>query len=79
MRLLLEALTERGGKLSRTALANRLSLPEIRMGGLLSAVRRVLNVDQAAVVTVDETAGSVELNITLLQQQFNLPKQGGPR
>lgn len=79
MRLLLEALAERGGKLSRTALANRLSLAEVRMGGLLSAVRRMLNVDQAAVLTVDEAAGSVELNITLLQQQFRLPKQGGAR
>ena len=79
MRLLLEALAERGGKLSRTALANRLALAEVRMGGLLSAVRRMLNVDQAAVLTVDEAAGSVDLNITLLQQQFKLPKQGGSR
>ncbi len=79
MRLLLEALAERGGKLSRTALANRLSLAEVRMGGLLSAVRRMLNVDQAAVLTVDEAAGSVDLNITLLQQQFKLPMQGGAR
>ena len=79
MRLLLEALAERGGKLSRTALANRLALAEVRMGGLLSAVRRMLNVDQAAVLTVDEAGGSVDLNITLLQQQFKLPKQGGAR
>ncbi len=76
MRLLLEALAERGGKLSRTALANKLALAEVRMGGLLSAVRRMLNVDQAAVLTVDEMAGSVDLNITLLQQQFKLPRQG---
>jgi len=79
MRLLLEALAERGGKLSRAALANRLSLAEVRMGGMLSAVRRMLNVDQAAVLTVDEAAGAVELNIALLQQQFQLPKQGSPR
>ncbi|HCY61924.1 MAG TPA: BREX-2 system phosphatase PglZ [Oxalobacteraceae bacterium] len=79
MRLLLEALAERGGKLSRTALANRLALAEVRMGGLLSAVRRLLNVDQAAVLTVDEAAGSVELNIGLLHQQFKLPQQGGGR
>lgn len=77
MRLLLEALAERGGKLSRSALANRLSLAEVRMGGLLSAVRRMLNVDQAAVLTVDETAGLVELNLTLLKQQFKLAGQGG--
>lgn len=79
MRLLLEALAERGGKLSRAALANRLSLAEVRMGGLLSAVRRMLNVDQAAVLTVDELAGSVELNIILLHQQFKLPKPGEAR
>jgi hypothetical protein len=76
MRQLLEALAERGGKLSRSALANRLALAEVRMGGLLSAVRRVLNVDQAPVITVDEAAGSVDLNIALLQQQFNLLRQG---
>lgn len=79
MRLLLEALAERGGKLPRAALANRLALAEVRMGGLLSAVRRVLNVDQAAVLSVDEAAGSVNLNITLLLQQFQLPEQGGAR
>ncbi|MGF6755244.1 BREX-2 system phosphatase PglZ [Paraburkholderia sp. GAS42] len=79
MRLLLEALAERGGKLSRTALANRLALVEVRIGGLLSAVRRMLNVDQAAVLTVDEATGSVELNIALLQQQFKLPRTGEAR
>ena len=79
MRPLLEALAERGGKLSRTALANRLGLAESRMGGLLSAVRRVLNVDQAAILSVDEAAGSVDLNISLMQQQFKLAKQEDAR
>jgi hypothetical protein len=79
MRLLLTALSERGGKLSRAALAHRLSLPEVRIGGLLSAVRRLLNVDQASVLTVDETAGTVELNVVLLHQQFRLPGQGVQR
>lgn len=77
MRLLLMALSERGGKLSKAALAHRLSLPEVRMGGLLSAVRRLLNVDQAAVLSVDETADTVELNLTLLHQQFRVPGTGG--
>lgn len=77
MRLLLTCLSERGGKLSRTALAHRLSLPEVRIGGLLSAVRRLLNVDQAAVLTIDEAAGTVDLNIVLLHQQFQLPIKGG--
>lgn len=79
MRLLLTALSERGGKLSRTALAQRLSLPEIRLGGMLSAVRRMLNVDQAPVLMVDEAAGTVELNITLLLQQFRVINQEDKR
>ena len=79
MRLLLVSLSERGGKLSRAALAQRLSLPEVRLGGLLSAVRRMLNVDQAPVLTVDESAGTIELNRALLQQQFRVSTHGAPR
>lgn len=79
MRLLLVSLSERGGKLTRAALAQRLALPEVRLGGLLSAVRRMLNVDQASVLTVDESAGTVELNRALLLQQFRVPTQGAPR
>ena len=83
MRLLLGALAQRGGKLSRAALAQRMSLPEMRLGGLLSAVRRVLNVDQTAVLTVDESAGTVELNRALLLQQFQIhphaKANGAPR
>jgi hypothetical protein len=79
MRLLLTVLAERGGKLSRAALAQRLSLPEIRLGGMLSAVRRMLNVDQSPVLVVDEAAGTVELNVALLLQQFRVAAQGGQR
>jgi hypothetical protein len=79
MRALLTALSERGGKLSRAALAQRLSLPEIRLGGMLSAVRRTLNVDQAPVLVIDEAAGTVELNIALLRQQFRVGDPGPQR
>lgn len=79
MRLLLVSLSERGGKLTRAALAQRLALPEVRLGGLLSAVRRMLNVDQAPVLTVDESAGTVELNRALLLQQFRVPTQEAPQ
>ncbi len=79
MRLLLVSLSERGGKLTRAALSQRLGLPEVRLGGLLSAVRRMLNVDQAPVLTVDESAGTVELNRVLLMKQFGVSTQGGPR
>ena len=79
MRTLLKALSERGGKLTRVALAQRIGLPELRLGGMLSAVRRMLNVDQAPVLVIDETTGTVELNIALLQQQFRVVAQGGQR
>jgi hypothetical protein len=78
MRLLLTALSERGGKLSRAALAQRMSLPDVRMSGMLSAVRRLLNVDQSPVLTIDEAAGTVELNLALLQQQFRVSSPGNP-
>jgi len=77
IRALLNALTERGGKLSKAALAQRVSAPEMRLAGMLSAARRVLNVDQAAVLQVDEAAGAVELNRVLLMQQFRISQAGG--
>ncbi len=77
MRLLITSMSDRGGKLSRAALAQRLALPEIRLNGLLSAVRRMLNVDQAPVLTVDESAGTVELNSSLLRLQFHIKSHGG--
>ena len=76
MRKLLAALTERGGKLSRAALAQRLSMPEVRLSGMLSAARRILNVDQAMVLGVDEAAGTVEFNRSLLLQQFGISGEG---
>ena len=79
MRKMLSALAERGGKLSRAALAQRISVPEIRLNGMLSAARRVLNVDQATVLLVDEVAGTVELNRVLLLQQFRIGLAGGSR
>jgi hypothetical protein len=54
-------------------------LPEVRLSGLLSAVRRMLNVDQAPVLKVDETAGTIELNKVLLLQQFRVSSHGAPR
>jgi hypothetical protein len=72
LRRFLLALDSRGGKLGKTALAQRLGLPMVRIEGFLSAVRRVLNVDRSAVVAVDPAAGMVELNLSLLRVQFQL-------
>jgi hypothetical protein len=79
VRAMLIALTERGGRLSRAALAQRVGMPESRLNGLLSVARRVLNVDQTSVLTVDEGDGSVTLNHALLAQQFHLTQRGGSR
>jgi hypothetical protein len=68
----LEALASRGGKMTRVALAQKLDMPLIRLPGLLSAVKRVLNIDQSQVLNVDEAVDVVDLNITLLRQQFHL-------
>lgn len=76
MRKLLNGLDERGGKLSRAALAQRLSEPEVRLNGILSAMRRVLNVDQALVLQVDESTGTIQLNRPLLLQQFRISVVG---
>lgn len=76
MRTLLLSLEERGGKLGWSALAQRMRLPEMRLGGALSAARRVLNVDQAPVLEWDEGSRTVSLNRSLLDQQFQLSKRG---
>ncbi len=70
IRALLEALSERGGMISKAALAGRLSMPLMRVSGFVNAARRLLNVDQAPVITLDETEGSVSLNRGLLDTQF---------
>lgn len=77
MRRLLTGLDQRGGKLGKAAVAQRLGVPELRLAGLLSVARRLLNVDQTVVLSVDETAGVVELNRELLQQQFELSSVAG--
>lgn len=64
------ALDTRGGKLTRTALARALGVPPLRLAGLLTALRRLLNVDGYPVLTIDETSDTVELNRPLLETQF---------
>ena len=72
VRRVLEALHARGGKLSRLALAQRAGVPMLRLPGLLSAVKRVVNIDQSLILRVDASADTVELNVDLLLRQFGL-------
>ena len=72
IRAMLTALDARGGKLTGPALAESLGVPLFRLGGIVSALRRVLNVDGYAVLSVDETSETIELNRDLLATQFGL-------
>jgi len=74
IRTLLEALAERGGKISKPALAQRLGLPLMRVSGFVNAARRLLNIDQVTVLILDETEGTVMLNRELLEKQFREAK-----
>jgi hypothetical protein len=72
MHALLSALAVRGGRISRIALAQALSVPTFRIGGLVNAARRVLNVDQTQVLVID--GDDVVLNQALLRTQFALDR-----
>ncbi len=72
IRAILAALDARGGKLTLPALAESLGVPLFRLGGIVSALRRVLNVDGYAVLSVDESSETVEMNRDLLDTQFGL-------
>jgi hypothetical protein len=68
----LRALDERGGKLTRVALARALGVPLLRVAGIVTALRRLLNVDGYPVLMLDEASDTVELNRALLDTQFGL-------
>ena len=74
----LQAFDERGGKLTRAALANRLAVPAMRVGGILSALRRLLNLDGYSVLSIDEASDTVELNREILVVQFGLQEKANP-
>jgi len=72
IRAVLAALDARGGKLTRVALAKQLGVPVIRVNGVISVLRRLLNVDGYAVLGVDDESDTVNLNRELLFAQFEL-------
>lgn len=72
VKALISALAARGGRLSRTALAQALQQPAFRIAGLVNAARRVLNVDQAQVLSIDTTTDEVVLDVRLLRLQFEI-------
>jgi hypothetical protein len=67
---MLRALADRGGKLTIAALAAGIGSDEVRVLGILAAARRVLNVDQADVLSIDQGSSTVALDAALLWRQF---------
>lgn len=72
VRAILAALDERGGTLTRTALARRLGLHEMRLRGTIAALRKLLNVEGYDVLSEDEASATVTLNRELLFKQFGI-------
>ena len=70
VRSLLVALAARGGRTTRAGLAQALEMPTFRLGGLVSATRRVLNFDQAQVLRDD--GDDIVLDEGLIRTQFAL-------
>lgn len=74
IRQTLLALEERGGAMLVEVLAGRIGMQVFRMGGFLSGLQRVLNLEGYQVLSVDKASDTVRLNLDLLKTQFDLLK-----
>jgi hypothetical protein len=72
---MLLTLESRGGRLAPAGLAQALGIPIFRVGGLVNAARRVLNVDQSQVLSLEPSGDEIILNVRLLRVQFDLGEQ----
>ncbi len=72
IRKILEAIEERGGSVLLVALSSRTGVPEFRLPGILSNLRRILNVEGYPVLSIDDSSRTVRLNRELLKSQFDL-------
>lgn len=70
VRATLLALHERGGVANYAVIAAAVGKPQSRIGGFLSNVADILNVDGFGVLTVKQQASEAELDELLLWQQF---------
>jgi hypothetical protein len=73
VRKFLAVLAERNGKTFKLTMAQQLGYPELRIAGIIAAMRRILNVDGYAVLDVEEASGTICLDLKLLKFQFGLP------
>jgi hypothetical protein len=68
----LAALAARSGVMTSPALARALNLAPFRLGGLVTSLGRLLNVDGFRVIVRDADADEVRLDVDLLRRQFDL-------
>ncbi|MCR9165143.1 MAG: BREX-2 system phosphatase PglZ [Nannocystaceae bacterium] len=68
----LELLIERGNSVSSPAFARHLGTRAFQVGGLVSNVSAVVNIDGYDVIALDPVAKVVELNLALLKQGFGV-------
>jgi hypothetical protein len=72
VRDILMALSERGDTLTEAGLAAKLQLPQQRVTGYLSGLRRVLNLDGVESIEVETASRTVRVHWTTLTRQFGL-------
>jgi hypothetical protein len=72
LRSILSALQDRGDRILKPALAQRIGQPEFRLPGVIASLRRIMNVDGYPVITFEEASGTVCLNRQLLKTQFEI-------
>lgn len=70
--MVVSALVAGGGRAHRDTLAAAAGIPTNALAGMLSALRRVLNVDGYPVIDVDADQVTVLLDVSLLREQFGL-------
>ena len=70
LRTLLGKLQQQGGRCSIEQLATAIGQPVMRMRGVISVMERMLNLDGFPIVTLEQSTGTVLLDIPLLKTQF---------
>jgi hypothetical protein len=68
----ISSLLEGGGRAHRDTLATRVGVAAYSFNGVLTTLRRVLNVDGYPVIDLDADQVTVTLDVELLRQQFKL-------
>lgn len=72
LRALIELLDEQQGQAMEATVLRHLSIPKIRLRGLLAAAQKLLNVEGYPVLSIDRDSETVKLNISDLKSQFEL-------